>query len=110
GIIALTRAMDDPAKSAKATAILTLVGFINIPIIKFSVDWWNTLHQPASVLRMGGSTLDSSYLRPLLIMAIGFTLLFFTLHMMAMRNEIWRRRVTAMRRVAARSAERRTAQ
>ncbi len=109
GIIALTRAMDDPAKSARATAILTLVGFINIPIIKFSVDWWNTLHQPASVLRMGGSTLDPSYLIPLLVMAIGFTLLFFTLHMMAMRNEIWRRRVTAMRRVAARSAERRTA-
>jgi heme exporter protein C len=106
GIIALTRAMDDPAKSAKATAILTLVGFINIPIIKFSVDWWNTLHQPASVLRMGGSTLDPSYLKPLLVMAIGFTLLFFTLHMMAMRNEIWRRRVTAMRRVAARSADR----
>ncbi|MGH6859199.1 MAG: heme ABC transporter permease [Phyllobacterium sp.] len=110
GIIALTRAMDDPAKSAKATAILTLVGFINIPIIKFSVDWWNTLHQPASVLRMGGSTIDASLLRPLLVMAVGFTLLFFTLHIMAMRNEIWRRRVTAMRRIAARSAERRMGQ
>ena len=106
GIIALTRAMDDPAKSARATAILTLVGFINIPIIKFSVDWWNTLHQPASVLRMGGSTIDGSLLRPLLVMAIGFTLLFFTLHLMAMRNEIWRRRVVAMRRVAARNADR----
>jgi heme exporter protein C len=110
GIIALTRAMDDPAKSAKATAILTLVGFINIPIIKFSVDWWNTLHQPASVFRMGGSTIDSSLLWPLLVMAIGFTLLFFTLHVMAMRNEIWRRRVIAMRRVAARRAERRIAE
>ncbi|WP_027230980.1 heme ABC transporter permease [Phyllobacterium sp. UNC302MFCol5.2] len=106
GIIALTRAMDDPAKSARATAILTLVGFINIPIIKFSVDWWNTLHQPASVFRMGGSTIDGSLLRPLLVMAIGFTLLFFTLHLMAMRNEILRRRVVAMRRVAARNADR----
>ncbi|UGY10042.1 heme ABC transporter permease [Phyllobacterium pellucidum] len=106
GIIALTRAMDDPAKSARATAILTLVGFINIPIIKFSVDWWNTLHQPASVLRMGGSTIDGSLLRPLLVTAIGFTLLFFTLHLMAMRNEILRRRVVAMRRVAARNADR----
>lgn len=106
GIIALTRAMDDPAKSAKATAILTLVGFINIPIIKFSVDWWNTLHQPASVFRSGGSTIDPSLLYPLAVMAIGFTLLFFTLHIMAMRNEIWRRRVTAMRHIAARSAER----
>ncbi|MBA8899859.1 MULTISPECIES: heme ABC transporter permease [unclassified Phyllobacterium] len=110
GIIALTRAMDDPAKSSKATAILTLVGFINIPIIKFSVDWWNTLHQPASVIRMGGPTIHPSLLWPLLVMAVGFTLLFFTLHMMAMRNEIWRRRVVAMRRIAARSAERRGAQ
>ena len=66
--------MDDPAKSARATAILTLVGFINIPIIKFSVDWWNTLHQPASVFRLGGSTIDPSLLWPLLVMAIGFTL------------------------------------
>lgn len=107
GIIALTRAMDDPAKSSKATAILTLVGFINIPIIKFSVDWWNTLHQPASVIRMGGPTIHPSLLWPLLVMAVGFTLLFFTLHIMAMRNEIWRRRVVAMRRIAARSAERR---
>lgn len=107
GIIALTRAMDDPAKSSKATAILTLVGFINIPIIKFSVDWWNTLHQPASVIRMGGPTIHPSLLWPLLVMALGFTLLFFTLHIMAMRNEIWRRRVVAMRRIAARSAERR---
>ena len=105
GIIALTRAMDDPAKSSKATAILTLVGFINIPIIKFSVDWWNTLHQPASVIRMGGPTIHPSLLWPLLVMAVGFTLLFFTLHIMAMRNEIWRRRVVAMRRIAARSSQ-----
>jgi len=105
GIIALSRALDDPAKSARAAAVLTLVGFINIPIIKFSVDWWNTLHQPASVFRAGGSTIDPSMLYPLLVMAVGFTLLFFTLHMMAMRNEIWRRRVIAMRRMAARKAD-----
>ncbi|GGA88997.1 heme exporter protein CcmC [Brucella endophytica] len=105
GIIALSRALDDPAKSARAAAVLTLVGFINIPIIKFSVDWWNTLHQPASVFRTGGSTIDPTLLWPLLVMAAGFTLLFFTLHMMAMRNEIWRRRVIAMRRIAARKAD-----
>ncbi len=97
GILALSRAMDDPARSAKPVAVLTLVGFVNIPIIKFSVDWWNTLHQPASVFRMGGPTIDASMLRPLFVMAIGFTLLFFTLHMMAMRNEIWRRRVASMK-------------
>ncbi|KAB2675041.1 heme ABC transporter permease [Brucella tritici] len=108
GIIALSRAMDDPAKSARPVAVLTLVGFINIPIIKFSVDWWNTLHQPASVFRMDGPTIDASMLRPLFVMAIGFSLLFFTLHMMAMCNEIWRRRVASMKKLAARNADRKT--
>jgi len=106
GIIALTRALDDPSRAARAAAIVTLVGAINLPIIKFSVDWWNTLHQPASVLRLDGPTIHSSLLTPLLVCALGFTLMFFTLHLMAMRTEIWRRRVAAMRRVAARSADR----
>ena len=105
GVIALTRAMDDPAKAARASAIVTLVGFINIPIIKFSVDWWNTLHQPAAVFRMDGPTIDPSMLWPLMVMALAFTVLFFGLHMMAMRTEIWRRRVIAMRRMAARRAD-----
>ncbi len=106
GLLALTRALDDPAKSARAAAIITLVGFVNIPIIKFSVDWWNTLHQPASVFRIGGPTIDPSMLRPLMVMALGFTMLFLTLHVMAMRTEIFRRRVTAMRQIAARRADR----
>lgn len=104
GIIALTRALDDAGRAAWAAAIMTLVGFVNIPIIKFSVDWWNTLHQPASVFRIDGPTIDPTLLLPLLVMAAGFTLLFFVLHLMAMRTEIWRRRVAAMRRVAARNA------
>ena len=66
-----------------------------LPIIKFSVDWWNTLHQPASVLRLGGSSDRSVDPVPLLVMALAFTLLFFTLHLAAMRNEILRRRVRA---------------
>jgi heme exporter protein C len=107
GIIALTRALDDAGRAAWAAAIITLVGFINIPIIKFSVDWWNTLHQPASVFRLDGPTIDPSLLWPLLVMAVGFTVLFFALHLMAMRTEIRRRRVAAMRRIAARSSERR---
>ena len=106
GIIALTRALDDPARSARAAAVITLVGVINIPIIKFSVDWWNTLHQPASVFRLDGPTIDPSMLWPLLVMALGLTLMFFALHLMAMRTEILRRRVTAMRKIAARRAER----
>lgn len=107
GIIALTRALDDPARSARAAAVITLVGFVNIPIIKFSVEWWNTLHQPASVFRLDGPTIHPSLLWPLMVMALGFTLLFFTLHLMAMRTEIWRRRVMAMRQIAARRADRR---
>ncbi len=103
GIIALNRAMDEPGKAAKVCAILILIGFVNIPIIKFSVEWWNTLHQPASVVRLDGPTIDPEFLRPLLVMAIAYTLLFFTLHIAAMRNEIWRRRVMALRRQAARS-------
>ena len=106
GVIALTRAMDDPVKAARAAAIVTLVGFINVPIIKFSVDWWNTLHQPAAVFRMGGPTIHASLLWPLMTMALGFTVLFFALHLMAMRTEIWRRRVIVMRHIAARRADR----
>ena len=102
GLIALMRAMDDPARGARVSAILVVVGFVNIPIIKFSVDWWNTLHQPASVIRLDGPTIHPSMLYPLIVMALAFTLLFFTLHIMAMRNEIWRRRVAAMRRQIAR--------
>ena len=96
GLIALWRAVEDPSRAARAAAVLTLVGAINLPIIKFSVDWWNTLHQPASVLRLGGPTLDRAFLIPLLIMALAFSLLFITLHLAAMRNEILRRRVRAL--------------
>ncbi|MCK3778428.1 heme ABC transporter permease [Ensifer sesbaniae] len=106
GLMALNRAIDDPARSSKVSAVLVLVGFVNIPIIKFSVEWWNTLHQPASVMRLDGPTIDPEFLWPLIAMAIAFTLLFFTLHIAAMRNEILRRRVTALRRLAARSAGR----
>jgi heme exporter protein C len=104
GVIALTRALDDPAKSTRPVAILVLIGFINIPIIKFSVDWWNSLHQPASVFRSDGPTLDASFLWPLLISALGFSLLFFALHIMAMQNEIWARRISAMKRLATRGS------
>jgi heme exporter protein C len=96
GVIALWRTIDDPTLAARAAAVLTLVGAINIPIIKFSVDWWNTLHQPASVLRLGGSTIHPAILVPLIVMLVAFTLLFLTLHLAAMRNEIIRRRVRTM--------------
>ena len=101
GLIALWRAVDDPSRAARAAAILTLVGALNLPIIKFSVDWWNTLHQPASVFRVGGPTIHASILVPLLTMAVAFSLLFVTLHLAAMRNEILRRRIRALHMVQA---------
>ncbi|PZM09623.1 heme ABC transporter permease [Rhizobium tubonense] len=106
GLIALNRAIEDPSKGARVTAVLILVGFVNIPIIKFSVDWWNTLHQSESIIRLDGPTVDPEFLWPLFTMALAFTLLFFTLHIMAIRNEIWRRRIAAQRRLAARMASR----
>ncbi|MFZ0572120.1 MAG: heme ABC transporter permease [Rhodomicrobium sp.] len=96
GLIALRGAVDDPGKAGRAAAILSLIGAVNIPIIKFSVNWWNTLHQPASVFRAGGPSIDPSLLIPLFVMAIAFTLLFIALHMKAMRTEILRRRCEAM--------------
>ena len=101
GLIALWQTIEEPGRAARAAAILTLVGSINIPIIKFSVDWWNTLHQPASVLRIDGPAIAFSMLWPLLVMALAFTLLFVTLHLMAVRNEILRRRLRRMSVLAA---------
>ena len=96
GLIALWQAIEESGRAGRAAAILALVGVVNIPIIKFSVDWWNTLHQPASVLRTEGSAIDPSIQTPLLVMALGFTLLFVVLHLIAMRAEILRRRVHAL--------------
>lgn len=106
GIIALWQVIEDPGKAARLVAIFTLVGAVNIPIIKFSVDWWHTLHQPASVFRMGGPTIAAAMLWPLLVMALGFTTLFLTLHMLAIRNEILRRRLRRLSLLAADGAAR----
>ncbi|MCK0198451.1 heme ABC transporter permease [Ancylobacter sp. 6x-1] len=104
GLLALRSAIEDPNQAGRAAAVLSLVGFVNVPIVKFSVDWWNTLHQPASVFRMGGSTIDPSLLWPLIASAVGFTLLMLTLHMMAMRTEILRRRLRSLEARAAAEA------
>jgi heme exporter protein C len=96
GLLALWQAIEEPGRAGRAAAILALVGAVNVPIIHYSVVWWNTLHQPASVFRMGGPTIDPSLLAPLLVMAVAFTLLFILLHLISMRAEILRRRVRAL--------------
>ena len=104
GVIAVWRTVDDPARAGRAAAILTIVGAIDRPFIKFSVDWWNTLHQGESIFRLGGPTIAPSILIPLFIAATAFTLLFVTLLLSAMRNEILRRRVRSLRLMQASAA------
>lgn len=104
-IIALWRTIDEPTQAGRAVSILTLVGFVNIPIIKFSVDWWNTLHQPASVFRMDGPTIHPSMLWPLLVCALAFSLFSVALHLIAMRTEIMRRRIRTLTILAADRAD-----
>jgi heme exporter protein C len=97
GYIALVNAFDEPGRGAKAGSVLALVGVVNLPIIKFSVDWWNTLHQPASVMRLGGPRIDPSMLAPLLVMTVGFMLLFLTLLLLGMRAALNERKALALR-------------
>ena len=97
GYIALVNAFDDANRGAKAGSLLALVGVVNLPIIKFSVDWWNTLHQPASIVRLGGPTIDKSLLLPLLVMIIGFMLLFGWLLLLRMRTALNERKLRALR-------------
>ncbi len=100
GHIALTHAFDDQSRGNRAAAVLALVGFINVPIIKFSVDWWNTLHQPASVIRLDGPTIDPSMLWPLLVMAGGFKLYYLSLLLLRVKGEVLAARLRA-RSIAA---------
>src|SRR6266436_838607 len=97
GYIALVNAFDDASRGGRAGSLLALVGIVNLPIIKFSVDWWNTLHQPASVLRLGGPTIAVSMLIPLLVMALGFSLLFGWLLLLRMRTALSERKARALR-------------
>jgi heme exporter protein C len=105
GLIAVRQTMDDTPRGARIAAIMTLVGAIDIPIIKYSVDWWNTLHQPASVFRIDGPAISGSMLWPLIVMALAATFLFLTLHVMAIRNEILRRRLARLSMQAVRAGE-----
>jgi heme exporter protein C len=96
GYIAIWQAIEEPSRAALVARIVALVGFINIPVIKFSVDWWNSLHQPASVFKMGGPSIDPSILWPLLVMGLAYTFLFLALHLMSMRSELAARKLRAI--------------
>ena len=102
GYLALLHAFDDRQRGFRAAGILALVGWVNVPIIKFSVDWWNTLHQPASVFRLGGPTMSAVYLWPLLAMALAYTLLFAMLLTLRMRAALIERKIETLRLQAAR--------
>ena len=97
GYIALNSAFDDQERGNRASAILALVGAVNVPIIKFSVDWWNTLHQPASVVKMGGPAIHPDMLWPLLIMAVAFKFYFIWVVLLRVRAEIIANKIRNLR-------------
>ena len=101
GYIALRASIDDEAKAARAAAVLGLVGLVNLPIVKFSVDWFNTLHQPASLLRAGGPSVSGEFLAPLLVMMAAYGMLFAAVWLTGIRTEVTRRRVMSLRARAA---------
>lgn len=104
GYMALIEAFDDEQRGLRAASILALVGFVNVPIIKFSVEWWNTLHQPASVLKMGGPSIHPSMLWPLLVMALAFKAYYVVVLLLRVRAELSARRVRALRLARAGAA------
>jgi heme exporter protein C len=97
GYLALYEAFDDPGRGARAAAILCLVGSVNLPIIKVTVEWWNTLHQPASILRAGGPAIDASMLWPLLVMFLAFLCYFVAVHILRTRAELTVRKIRNLR-------------
>jgi heme exporter protein C len=105
GHAALSRAFDDAERGARMAAILALVGAVNLPIVKFSVDWWNTLHQPASVTKLGAPSLHVDILYPLLVCGLGFTLAFAALVLARTRAAVMERRIRALQLAAARRAD-----
>jgi heme exporter protein C len=104
GYIATWQAIGDWQRAHRIASVVAIVGFINVPIVKFSVNWWHSLHQPASVLRAGGPTIDPSLLRPLLVMAVAYMCLFAALFLTAMKTEILAQRIRQTQLATAREA------
>ena len=99
GYIALWQSIEEPTRAAAIARVVAIVGVINVVIVKFSVEWWHTLHQGASVLKMSGSSIDRSMLWVLLTMAVAYTILFLALHLTAIRSEIASRKLRQARLV-----------
>jgi heme exporter protein C len=93
GYITVWRSFDDQRRAADLARIVALVGVINVPIVKFSVDWWYTLHQPASILRRNGPAIHETILWPLGLMFLAFVLFFISLHLVALKNEVRQRKI-----------------
>jgi len=106
GYIALANAFDDPQRGNRAAGVLALVGAVNVPIIKFSVDWWNTLHQPASVIRLDGPTIHPDMLWPLLLMAVAYKLYFLYVLIVRIEGEVFATRLRGLERRRAQRADR----
>ena len=101
GYMALWNAIEDEIRAARACAILALIGAVNLPIIVYSVEWWNTLHQGESIFRAGGSTLAPVYLLPLALTGFGYMSAFGALWLARTRAEVWRRRALSLTLQAA---------
>ncbi|MBM3618398.1 MAG: heme ABC transporter permease [Alphaproteobacteria bacterium] len=97
GYIALSQSLDTNERSKKVLAAMALVGVVNLPIIKFSVEWWNTLHQPASIIRTDGPTIDSAMLRPLLLMIFGFFTFYLAILSLRMRTILINQKIRRLR-------------
>jgi heme exporter protein C len=96
GYIGLWNAIENPVRAAKIAAVLALVGAVDVPIIKFSVDWWTTLHQGESIFRLDGPTIDPAFLWPLFVMSFGYTVFFVWLWMIRIQTEILERRARGL--------------
>ena len=96
GVIALANGFDQAERGSRPAALLAMVGLINVPIVKFSVDWWNTLHQPASLLRSGGVSIGQAMLLPLLVMLAGMHLYFAVIVILRMKALLAERRITSL--------------
>jgi len=105
GHIALVRAFDDPQRGYRAGAILALIGVVNLPIIKFSVDWWNTLHQPATIKFTGAPSMYVGMLWPLLLCALGFSFGFSAIVIARLRAAVMERRIRGLLMARAQEAD-----